>query len=123
MTENVQLKEENLVLIEMPKLAVPKDLAEHYLNFINKICNDITNMQVQDFCDGDVVYKYENVYVNGEFYPVVCKRTNFENILNIFRPVVTHYDKFVEVEGEDTYSCRDRIVQLYKQTQKQEETV
>ena len=115
MASKIKLKEENLVVIEMPKIVVPEHLAEHYLKFINKVCSDLTNYQVTDFCDDDVVYKIENVYGNGKLYPVACKRTNFEDILNIYRPNVTQYDKFVELESDSYYSYKDEIVKLYEQ--------
>lgn len=120
MASKVELKEENLVVIEMPKVAVPKHLAEHYLKFINKVCSDLTNYLVIDFCNDDEVYKFENVYANSKFYPVACKRTNFEDILNICRPNVTHYDKFVELEGDSYYSCKEEIVKLYEPEPKEE---
>ena len=121
MSSKIELKDENLVVIEMPKIAVPKHLAEHYLKFINKVCSDLTNYQVIDFCNDDEVYKIESVYVNSKFYPVACKRTNFEDILNICRPNVTYYDKFVELESESYYSYKEEIVKLYEQTLEKEE--
>lgn len=120
MASKIELKEEKLVLIEIPKIAVPKELAKYYLLAINKFCNDLTNCQVKDFCDGDNVYKFENIYINGKFYPVACKRTNYENILNMYRPTVTHYDKFVELESQSCYSYKDEIIKLYEGSQQQE---
>lgn len=108
----MELKKDNLVVIDIPRFAIPEEFAETYVTVVNKFCSDLRISMIKDWQDGMSIGDFDTVYANSNFYPVFYKRTNYEGIGNIITPQIQNISKYIENE-QDVCIDRNKIVSLF----------
>lgn len=117
--KKMKLKKDNLVVINIPRFAIPEEFAETYVTVVNKFCSDLRISMIQDWQDGMSIGDFDTMYANNNFYPIFYKRTNYEGIGSIITPQIQNISKYIEHESG---LCIDRgkIVSLFEENNEEE---
>lgn len=110
----MEIKNQNLVSINIPRFVVPEEYAQCYIIFVNKFCCELRNRLIEDHADNNMdIGGFDNVYTGGEFYPVFYKQTTLEGTGALCVPEVEYIPKYVEATNKYVLD-RDAIVELFE---------
>lgn len=87
-----------VVVINIPKICVPAETAEVFLQAANRFLADIQDEMIEKYKSGGL--KFDNKYYNSEFIPSVTQANTYSDILDM-RVDVTQYDKYVLIQTDD----------------------
>lgn len=116
----MEIKNQNLVSIDIPKFVVPEEFAQYYIMFVNKFCSDLRNKLIEDHVDNDMdIGEIDNVYSGGKFYHIFYKKTNLEGTGALCVPQVQNISRYVEAPNKYVLD-RDAMLKLFKDSEVQE---
>lgn len=116
----MKLKNQNLVSINIPKFVVPEEFAEKYIMSVNKFCCDLRNNLIEDYIDNNMdIGEFDNVYTEGNFYPVFYKKTTLEGTGNLCVPEIENIPKYVEAPNKYVLD-RYAILKLFEDSEVEE---
>lgn len=116
----MELKNQNLVSINIPRFVIPEEFADEYILFVNKFCCDLRNKLIMDHFDNNMdIGEFDNVYTEGNFYPVFYKKTNLEGTGTLCIPEIENIPKYVQTSNKYVLD-RDAMLKLFKDSEVQE---
>lgn len=98
---------------------VPEEFAEEYIMFVNRFCCDLRNKLIENHIEDKMeLGEYDNVYSDGEFYPVFYKKTNLEGAGALCVPEIENISKYVETSNKCI--SREAMLKLFKDDEVEE---